>query len=796
MKAYADLELSLHKRSGNIYTVEARYSPAGSEADIRIGEQEGIEIRIDFEALQRYAVGFNMESYGRLLTEALFSSVQVKNFFAQAVSDAGTEPLRLRLLFGSTAENLHGIYWETLRSPIDDTLLAANENILFSRYLASDTWKAARPRPKRKIRALVAIANPSGLSDYQLSPVNVPDELERIQKNLRGFEIKTLPDDLEKCTLDNLATHIREGYDILYLVAHGKVDKERNPWLFLENQAGTVERVSGKELADQIRGMRTPPLLVILASCESAGEGTGRTLQALGPLLSGAGVPAVVAMQGEISTDSVSRMMPVFFKELQKDGMVDRALAVARSTLLAADDYDVWVPTLFLRLKSGVIWQDDAEEVQRKETIRATKRIWQTQWFVFIILFLAILGVGTGLYFGLRPKQKEVMTGEFRIAIASFDEHGKGLKDNIGFTIADGINLRISDELQEITVGPKAEIWGPERIGTISGDTAQERTENAAKLAQEIQAYMVIYGVVEETPTGMKVTPEFYLDSDGFYEGNEVTGQYQLGSPFPLPSANNPAWSYEFNLQMTKRSDIISSMATGLSYFAVHDYEKALELFQSIEKDIEWPKNDQDREQGKEVLYAMIGFAAGKAGQYDVTETALEKAIELNPDYSRPYIGIANLNYILALQPFEESKNPADVDQALLDNCFSYLDLAVQAPEKPPLAEVDTKIHFARGQCYWLKTYTGYQPDYGLAYEEFQQVVAAYDDGANPRVRELAAESHARIGLIYQLTGNLSAAADEYQMAADLLSDIPTRQELYQKRADEIRQQVEEQPTQ
>jgi tetratricopeptide (TPR) repeat protein len=170
----------------------------------------------------------------------------------------------------------------------------------------------------------------------------------------------------------------------------------------------------------------------------------------------------------------------------------------------------------------------------------------------------------------------------------------------------------------------------------------------------------------------------------------------------------------------------------------------------------------------------------------------------------------------------------------LLDNCVRYLDLAVQAPEKPPLAEVDTKIHFARGQCDWLKTYSGVLPDYNLAYEEFQQVVAAYGDGANPHVRELAAESHARIGLIYHLTenpaaavkeyqmaidllpdflerqahlhsligliyqseGNLPAAANEYQIAADLIPDIPEQQALYQKKADEIRQQLEEQPAQ
>ncbi len=190
----------------------------------------------------------------------------------------------------------------------------------------------------------------------------------------------------------------------------------------------------------------------------------------------------------------------------------------------------------------------------------------------------------------------------------------------------------------------------------------------------------------------------------------------------------------------------------------------------------------------------LIGFAAGKTEQYDLTKSSLEKAIDINPEYARPYIGMANLNYILALKPIEESKNVNDVDQALLDNCFKFLELAVQAPEKPPLADVDTKIHFSRGQCYWLRTYTGRLPDFSLAISEFQQVITAYNNGANPRVREFAAESYARLGLIDSLTNNMAEAAKNYQTAADLLPDIPDRQQLYQKRADKINQALS-QPT-
>ncbi len=373
------------------------------------------------------------------------------------------------------------------------------------------------------------------------------------------------------------------------------------------------------------------------------------------------------------------------------------------------------------------------------------------------------------------------MTGEFRIAIASFEENGASLSGDIGYTIADGINIRMSDDLQEITVGPKVEIWGPDKVGSIRGETAEIRAENAGKLADQIHAHMIIYGVIEETPNGMLVVPEFYLDTQGFHEGSEVIGQYELGSPFELPSANNPAWAYDFDQEMQTRSDIISSLSIGLSYFAVHEYEKSLEVLKGIESIDNW-----DDGQGKETLYALIGFAAGKAKRYDLTETALKTAIEINPDYARPYIGMANLNYILALQPFEESKNPADIDQELLKKCFTFLEKAENALEKPPLAEVDTKIHFSRGQCLWLKTYTGELPDFSSSVKEFEAVIASYDDGNNPRVRELAAESHARLGLIYRLTGDLPRALENYKTAVDLLADIPERQAQFQIRTNEI----------
>jgi len=97
------------------------------------------------------------------------------------------------------------------------------------------------------------------------------------------------------------------------------------------------------------------PRLIVLASCQSAGSPTqGNALAALGPRLAQAGIPAVIAMQGNVSLQTVAELMPLFFSELQRDGQVDRALAVARGAVRQRSDY--WMPALFMRLKTGRIW--------------------------------------------------------------------------------------------------------------------------------------------------------------------------------------------------------------------------------------------------------------------------------------------------------------------------------------------------------------------------------------------------------------------------------------------------------
>jgi hypothetical protein len=184
-----------------------------------------------------------------------------------------------------------------------------------------------------------------------------------------------------RASLNNLISALRKGYDIVYIVCHGLLRKKipsdpqssEEPFLILEKDDGRVDPVRGADLVSQLRGLPQQPWLVVLASCQSAGRGqvmlagdqqpeahtadSRGTLAALGPRLADAGVPAVLAMQGSVLIETVTRFMPEFFKQLSEHGQIDRAVGAARAAVVRSQN-DWWMPALFMRLREGRIWYE------------------------------------------------------------------------------------------------------------------------------------------------------------------------------------------------------------------------------------------------------------------------------------------------------------------------------------------------------------------------------------------------------------------------------------------------------
>lgn len=220
---FFELEFGL-RREADSYTVELRVSRPDSDAETREFSRLPAD-KIDIASLHQQK--FDVDVHGRRLSAFLFADTKVKTAFAKAraVADASNATLRVRLFVGPGAPELHGLYWEALRDPDDDSPLFIGERILLSRYLSSADWRRVRRRPKAELHALVVIASPTdvesdGPGGRRLAALNVPAELARAKAGLEGIACAELASG-GAATLDGLVTHLRDGCDVLYLVCHG-----------------------------------------------------------------------------------------------------------------------------------------------------------------------------------------------------------------------------------------------------------------------------------------------------------------------------------------------------------------------------------------------------------------------------------------------------------------------------------------------------------------------------------------------------------------------------------------------
>jgi len=357
---YFALDVAIH-RQGESYHLTLSHTDPGSQA--QVAPLHGIAT-FDPEAL--LALELDRAAYGEALRGQLFAEEAVKQRFIQVetAAQATGSFLRLTLSIDPSAQELHTLRWELLPHPETGAALATSERILFSRFMVSRDWRPIRLRARTELRALIAVSAPpaDALAKLKLAPVDFEGEVGRVRRVLEGVPVKVLGGPGSAFTADRLLEELRDGADILYLVSHGMFGRSTGtPALVLQNADGTPAIVKGDEITARIAELQAGPRLAVLASCQSAGDGTAagdgaRTLvqATLAGRLADAGVPAAVAMQGFISMASVEQMMPVFFKELLRDGQIDRALAAARGVIRHRDD--CWMPVLFSRLAAGRIW--------------------------------------------------------------------------------------------------------------------------------------------------------------------------------------------------------------------------------------------------------------------------------------------------------------------------------------------------------------------------------------------------------------------------------------------------------
>ena len=365
---YSELELRIQWLDRGAYFIGGRY--IDPEQDRETDLIEPLRIAIDLERLRDLVL--DSEGYGAALTEMVFGTAGnpiFEAFVRARTVAAARDGLRIRLHVQASAPELHAVRWELLREPGGTTALLSNENVWFSRFLSTDDFRLRPLQDPNVVQVLVIVANPSDLTTkWQQPAIDAEAEYRQAEEAIasqygrspRQIDVKRLKG---RASVYDIVSELRESHaDVVYLACHGTLTADGSPRLLLEGDDGLGEMVRGEELVQKLAAAEERPRLIILASCRSAGGQDAPGLASLAPRLAQAGVPNVLAMQGDVTMASMKKFMPRFFSELAKDGQIDRAVAAARFDILGEQDW--WMPALYTHSKSGIVWPPRSMDIE------------------------------------------------------------------------------------------------------------------------------------------------------------------------------------------------------------------------------------------------------------------------------------------------------------------------------------------------------------------------------------------------------------------------------------------------
>ncbi|HEX8230520.1 MAG TPA: CHAT domain-containing protein [Chloroflexia bacterium] len=261
--------------------------------------------------------------------------------------------LRLRLSLTDTPE-LADLPWEYLYNPANNKFLALSVETPVVRYLElRDRIAPLTVNPP--LRVLMMVSSPS---DY--AALDAEAEAKNLHAALADLEARGLVEieTMEDANLSALQRKLRRGeYHIFHFIGHGGYDHQTEQGvLILEDENGRGRAVSGQDLGMLLHDHRCLRL-AILNACEGGRADRKDPFAGTAQSLLQQGIPAVIAMQFEITDDAAIAFAHEFYEAVSDNYPVDAALTEARKSLFGQGRGLEWgTPVLYLRAPNGRIF--------------------------------------------------------------------------------------------------------------------------------------------------------------------------------------------------------------------------------------------------------------------------------------------------------------------------------------------------------------------------------------------------------------------------------------------------------
>ena len=374
MLTYSDFDL-LIESSGDGYRARVLDSPAG---------QATVDFKLPFSALEienfllrvgRTRRGVRRlespemkaaRSFGGRLFKAVFDD-DVGSCLQTSLHQANRQEagLRIRLRLGEVPE-LADLPWEYLYDPGPDRFFVLSTKTPIVRYL--NLQESVRPLTvKPPLKVLVMISSPN---DYP--QLDTDQEWEKLVEALGGLERQGLVtlERQEAATLPDLQRRLRrENFHIFHFIGHGAFSMEaQDGVLLLEDERKRGRMVRGGYLGTLLHDHRSLRLAVLNA-CEGARTSRTDPFAGIAQNLVQQGIPAVVAMQFEVTDKAAITLAHELYTALADGYPLDAALAEARKAVFALDNDVEWAtPVLYMRSPDGHIFGiEPVSEVERND---------------------------------------------------------------------------------------------------------------------------------------------------------------------------------------------------------------------------------------------------------------------------------------------------------------------------------------------------------------------------------------------------------------------------------------------
>ena len=415
---------------------------------------------------------------------------------------------------------------------------------------------------------------------------------------------------------------------------------------------------------------------------------------------------------------------------------------------------------------------------------------------------LAILGLGVtvvGLYNFYRPlvtgpPPKQPLTGDLNVGVAQLAA-AEGTEESYARGLSDSVFRAVRDDVQSLGRGRVAidvQVGGPEQVGEVDGDNAADRLEAAQRLSRELDAHVLLYGLVAASEDGVELRPEF-----AFAEPlRHPEDRQPLLTAVQLPP--NPSGGQSIGVirqsggadvtsrarvreQAVTRARAFAAFIVGLSFYSealrrrgegeptARDLRDAARWFR-VAGSAGWDPRVSH------VLDLFLGNVALLQGESDVAARHYERALRSRADFARAQLGMAEVRFHEALA---RCTAPRIAGTGLPESVRRYRAVLASLDTRPSLLRAKAEFGLGRAAlCAGAAT-----GDWTTAERAFRDVTTAYDSGYED-IRAQAAGAFGGLGLLAIVRDDrsperLRAAEGDLERAIEMTPPSPGQGALF-----------------